>query len=302
MERLRKRRNGQRMGRRKKKEEEKQKERGRRTKESQRSVSECISVRNRVFLTKVKTTFFSLLGDGEKAKDGKEGTEEGQREAESEGERKAKVERDVAEGNLATAAASALAAAAVKAKVLHESHTGCILLQQPCCHGCAACPSGCTSFCPAHDYKTSVLFFFMTYYTLTFFYGMLYYYRIFRHTLLGPLIHFIACSSMIFSDIFLFDKVNILDDSFDVVYFEIYCDILMIFMIYSMNYSCLLTFHTHIYYFMTQYTLLFTPLLYYFNILFFVFLFSFLHLFAKHTILLFTLYYDISLTYTHITK
>lgn len=53
----------------------------------------------------------------EKEKDGKEGTEEGQREAESEGERKAKVERDVGEGNLATAAASALAAAAVKAKV-----------------------------------------------------------------------------------------------------------------------------------------------------------------------------------------
>ncbi|KAI9522980.1 hypothetical protein NQZ68_032543, partial [Dissostichus eleginoides] len=56
--------------------------------------------------------------DGEKEKDGKEGTEEGQREAESEGERKAKVERDVGEGNLATAAASALAAAAVKAKHL----------------------------------------------------------------------------------------------------------------------------------------------------------------------------------------
>lgn len=53
----------------------------------------------------------------EKEKEGKEGTEEGQREAESEGERKAKVERDVGEGNLATAAASALAAAAVKAKV-----------------------------------------------------------------------------------------------------------------------------------------------------------------------------------------
>ncbi|XP_033995249.1 SWI/SNF complex subunit SMARCC2 isoform X2 [Trematomus bernacchii] len=58
------------------------------------------------------------MGDGEKEKDGKEGTEEGQREAESEGERKAKVERDVGEGNLATAAASALAAAAVKAKHL----------------------------------------------------------------------------------------------------------------------------------------------------------------------------------------
>uniref|UniRef100_A0A673YSZ8 SWI/SNF related BAF chromatin remodeling complex subunit C2 n=1 Tax=Salmo trutta TaxID=8032 RepID=A0A673YSZ8_SALTR len=60
----------------------------------------------------------SALGDGEKEKEGKEGSEEGQREGESEGERKAKVERDVGEGNLATAAASALAAAAVKAKHL----------------------------------------------------------------------------------------------------------------------------------------------------------------------------------------
>ncbi|XP_034725419.1 SWI/SNF complex subunit SMARCC2 [Etheostoma cragini] len=60
----------------------------------------------------------SEMGDGEKEKDGKEGTEEGQRDAESEVERKAKVERDVGEGNLATAAASALAAAAVKAKHL----------------------------------------------------------------------------------------------------------------------------------------------------------------------------------------
>ncbi|KAM9759458.1 SWI/SNF complex subunit SMARCC2 isoform 2-T2 [Menidia menidia] len=60
----------------------------------------------------------SEMGDGEKEKDGKEGTEEGQREGESEGERKAKVERDMGEGNLATAAASALAAAAVKAKHL----------------------------------------------------------------------------------------------------------------------------------------------------------------------------------------
>ncbi|KAK0150394.1 SWI/SNF complex subunit SMARCC2 [Merluccius polli] len=57
-------------------------------------------------------------GDGEKEKEGKEGAEEGARETESEGERKAKVERDVGEGNLATAAASALAAAAVKAKHL----------------------------------------------------------------------------------------------------------------------------------------------------------------------------------------
>ncbi|XP_061833674.1 SWI/SNF complex subunit SMARCC2 isoform X2 [Nerophis lumbriciformis] len=60
----------------------------------------------------------SDMGDGEKEKAGREGAEEGQREAESEGEKKAKVERDVGEGNLATAAASALAAAAVKAKHL----------------------------------------------------------------------------------------------------------------------------------------------------------------------------------------
>ncbi|XP_003973211.3 SWI/SNF complex subunit SMARCC2 [Takifugu rubripes] len=60
----------------------------------------------------------SEMGDADKEKDGKEGAEEGQREGESEGERKAKVERDVGEGNLATAAASALAAAAVKAKHL----------------------------------------------------------------------------------------------------------------------------------------------------------------------------------------
>ncbi|CAB1315014.1 unnamed protein product [Coregonus sp. 'balchen'] len=58
------------------------------------------------------------MGDREKEKEGKDGLEEGQREGESEGERKAKVERDVGEGNLATAAASALAAAAVKAKHL----------------------------------------------------------------------------------------------------------------------------------------------------------------------------------------
>ncbi|KAJ0023643.1 hypothetical protein NQD34_003542 [Periophthalmus magnuspinnatus] len=57
-------------------------------------------------------------GDGEKEKEGKENTEETQREGESEGERKTKVEREVGEGNLATAAASALAAAAVKAKHL----------------------------------------------------------------------------------------------------------------------------------------------------------------------------------------
>ncbi|KAJ8260336.1 hypothetical protein GJAV_G00179780 [Gymnothorax javanicus] len=60
----------------------------------------------------------SEMGNGEKEKEGREGSEEGRREGESEGERKAKVERDVGEGNLATAAASALAAAAVKAKHL----------------------------------------------------------------------------------------------------------------------------------------------------------------------------------------
>ncbi|XP_051997283.1 SWI/SNF complex subunit SMARCC2-like [Xyrauchen texanus] len=60
----------------------------------------------------------SETGDSEKEKERKEGSEEGQRDGESEGEKKAKVERDVGEGNLATAAASALAAAAVKAKHL----------------------------------------------------------------------------------------------------------------------------------------------------------------------------------------
>ncbi|MCJ8729115.1 hypothetical protein PDJAM_G00102350 [Pangasius djambal] len=60
----------------------------------------------------------SDTGDVEKEKEGKEGSEDGQREGESDGERKAKVEKDVGEGNLATAAASALAAAAVKAKHL----------------------------------------------------------------------------------------------------------------------------------------------------------------------------------------
>ncbi|XP_064160335.1 SWI/SNF complex subunit SMARCC2 isoform X2 [Anguilla rostrata] len=60
----------------------------------------------------------SEMGNGEKEKEGREGSEEGRREGDAEGERKAKVERDVGEGNLATAAASALAAAAVKAKHL----------------------------------------------------------------------------------------------------------------------------------------------------------------------------------------
>ncbi|MGH0182898.1 UNVERIFIED_CONTAM: hypothetical protein FKN15_010674 [Acipenser sinensis] len=60
----------------------------------------------------------SEMGDGEKEKEQKEGVEEGMREGESEGEKKTKTERDVGEGNLATAAASALASAAVKAKHL----------------------------------------------------------------------------------------------------------------------------------------------------------------------------------------
>ncbi|KAG5836594.1 hypothetical protein ANANG_G00257230 [Anguilla anguilla] len=60
----------------------------------------------------------SEMGNGEKEKEGREGSEEGRREGDAEGERKAKVEREVGEGNLATAAASALAAAAVKAKHL----------------------------------------------------------------------------------------------------------------------------------------------------------------------------------------
>uniref|UniRef100_A0A672N7U5 SWI/SNF related BAF chromatin remodeling complex subunit C2 n=1 Tax=Sinocyclocheilus grahami TaxID=75366 RepID=A0A672N7U5_SINGR len=63
-----------------------------------------------------RTNIFT--SDGEKEKEQKEGSDEGQRDGESEGEKKAKVERDVGEGNLATAAASALAAAAVKAKHL----------------------------------------------------------------------------------------------------------------------------------------------------------------------------------------
>ncbi|XP_075758018.1 SWI/SNF complex subunit SMARCC2 isoform X2 [Pelodiscus sinensis] len=62
-------------------------------------------------------------GDGmaelEKEKEPKEGQEEVPKDlAEAEGERKAKVERDIGEGNLSTAAAAALAAAAVKAKHL----------------------------------------------------------------------------------------------------------------------------------------------------------------------------------------
>ncbi|XP_052609697.1 SWI/SNF complex subunit SMARCC2 [Peromyscus californicus insignis] len=60
------------------------------------------------------------IGDPEKEKEPKEGQEEVLKEVggESEGERKTKVERDIGEGNLSTAAAAALAAAAVKAKHL----------------------------------------------------------------------------------------------------------------------------------------------------------------------------------------
>ncbi|XP_054831820.1 SWI/SNF complex subunit SMARCC2 isoform X8 [Eublepharis macularius] len=59
------------------------------------------------------------LADGDKEKEAKDGQEEGPKDlAEIEGERKAKVERDIGEGNLSTAAAAALAAAAVKAKHL----------------------------------------------------------------------------------------------------------------------------------------------------------------------------------------
>uniref|UniRef100_A0AAY4CZ50 SWI/SNF related, matrix associated, actin dependent regulator of chromatin, subfamily c, member 2 n=1 Tax=Denticeps clupeoides TaxID=299321 RepID=A0AAY4CZ50_9TELE len=56
--------------------------------------------------------------EGEKERDGKSLSEERQQDTENDGERKTKVERDMGEGNLATAAASALAAAAVKAKHL----------------------------------------------------------------------------------------------------------------------------------------------------------------------------------------
>ncbi|XP_030876315.1 SWI/SNF complex subunit SMARCC2 [Leptonychotes weddellii] len=57
--------------------------------------------------------------DPDKEKEPKEGQEEVLKDVvESEGERKTKVERDIGEGNLSTAAAAALAAAAVKAKHL----------------------------------------------------------------------------------------------------------------------------------------------------------------------------------------
>ncbi|NXQ55918.1 SMRC2 protein, partial [Anthoscopus minutus] len=58
-------------------------------------------------------------GEPEKDKEVKEGPDEAPKEPqEPEAERKAKVERDIGEGNLSTAAAAALAAAAVKAKHL----------------------------------------------------------------------------------------------------------------------------------------------------------------------------------------
>ncbi|XP_032569324.1 SWI/SNF complex subunit SMARCC2 isoform X3 [Chiroxiphia lanceolata] len=58
-------------------------------------------------------------GEPEKEKEVKEGPDEAPKEPpEPEAERKAKVERDIGEGNLSTAAAAALAAAAVKAKHL----------------------------------------------------------------------------------------------------------------------------------------------------------------------------------------
>ncbi|NXM77272.1 SMRC2 protein, partial [Serilophus lunatus] len=58
-------------------------------------------------------------GELEKEKEVKEGPDEAPKEPpEPEAERKAKVERDIGEGNLSTAAAAALAAAAVKAKHL----------------------------------------------------------------------------------------------------------------------------------------------------------------------------------------
>ncbi|XP_053907584.1 SWI/SNF complex subunit SMARCC2 isoform X5 [Cuculus canorus] len=58
-------------------------------------------------------------GEPEKEKEAKEGPDEAPKEpSEPEAERKAKVERDIGEGNLSTAAAAALAAAAVKAKHL----------------------------------------------------------------------------------------------------------------------------------------------------------------------------------------
>ncbi|XP_043939672.1 SWI/SNF complex subunit SMARCC2 [Protopterus annectens] len=58
------------------------------------------------------------MGDEEKEKEQKECTGDDQKDVEDDGENNTKVERDIGEGNLATAAAAALAAAAVKAKHL----------------------------------------------------------------------------------------------------------------------------------------------------------------------------------------
>ncbi|XP_064408576.1 SWI/SNF complex subunit SMARCC2 isoform X3 [Latimeria chalumnae] len=58
------------------------------------------------------------MADVDKDKEQKEGFEDGKKDGESDGDKKTKVERDIGEGNLATAAAAALAAAAVKAKHL----------------------------------------------------------------------------------------------------------------------------------------------------------------------------------------
>ncbi|CAL1608425.1 unnamed protein product [Knipowitschia caucasica] len=85
-------------------EEEKQTENGKKEEERRESEGE--------------TEKTEAEGDGEKEKEGKEVTEEAQREADADADRKTKVEREAGEGNLATAAASALAAAAVKAKHL----------------------------------------------------------------------------------------------------------------------------------------------------------------------------------------
>ncbi|XP_042200284.1 SWI/SNF complex subunit SMARCC2 isoform X2 [Callorhinchus milii] len=58
------------------------------------------------------------IAEAEKDKENKEFQDDGKKDVETDAEKKAKVERDIGEGNLATAAAAALAAAAVKAKHL----------------------------------------------------------------------------------------------------------------------------------------------------------------------------------------
>ena len=76
-------------------------------------------------------------GELEKEKEAKEPPEETPKEpSEPEAERKAKVERDIGEGNLSTAAAAALAAAAVKAKVRGwRLGGGPAVLKSPCTRG-----------------------------------------------------------------------------------------------------------------------------------------------------------------------